>query len=179
MAAERGLTDNEGALLALVLRRQPMTAYQIGKFFAVSPVHTFNTSKGKLYPMIRRLERSGMLAGEEVAGDQRGTQRFVCTEAGRAALRDWVGSVRAEHELLHDPLRKKMQAFDLLTRGEQLEWIETARAQLQAKLREVEAWPPETDGPFGDLIRDNARSALAGRIDWLERARARLDALAA
>jgi hypothetical protein len=66
MPDKRPLTDNEGALLSLVLRQQPITGYQIGKFFESSPVHTFNTSKGKLYPMIHRLEERGLLAAEEV-----------------------------------------------------------------------------------------------------------------
>jgi DNA-binding PadR family transcriptional regulator len=168
---KRPLTDNEGALLTLVLRQQPITGYQIGKFFGSSPVHTFNTSKGKLYPMIHRLQERGLLAAEDVPGDQRGTQRFTCTQTGKEVLRNWVLSLRPEHELLHDPLRKKVQAFDLLTRDEQLNWLDQATKRLQRKLREVEEWPSEVEGPFGEVVRDNARTALLGRLAWLDEAR--------
>lgn len=174
MPDKRPLTDNEGALLSLVLRRQPITAYQIGKIFGASPVHTFNTSKGKLYPMVHRLKERGLIAAEEVAGDQRGTERFMITEIGREVLRKWVLSLQPEHELLHDPLRKKVQAFDLLSRDEQLQWLEDARQRLERKLGEVERWLPEVEGPFGEIIRDNARTALLGRIAWLAEARSRI-----
>src|SRR5688500_7080847 len=57
------LTDNEGPLLVLVLRVQPVTAYQIAKIYADSPVTDFNASKGKLYPLIQRLVGRGLLKG--------------------------------------------------------------------------------------------------------------------
>jgi DNA-binding PadR family transcriptional regulator len=174
MPDRRPLTDNEGALLALVLRQQPITGYQIGKFFESSPVHTFNTSKGKLYPMIHRLEERGLLTSETVAGDHRGTHRYVCTEAGREVLRNWTLAIRPEHELLHDPLRKKLQAFELLTREEQIAWIDTAKSHLQRKLGEVEQWSHEVEGPFGELVRENARAALVSRSGWLEQAQERI-----
>ena len=164
----RPLTDSEGAILTLVLRQQPVTAYQIGKAFAASPVHTLNTSKGKLYPLIHRLHERGLLEAEEVPGDQRGTQRFCCTEVGRKALKRWVLTVRPEHELLHDPLRKKVQGFELLEQHEQLEWARGARAGLERKLGEVEAWPTEVEGPFGDLVKQSAKGAIRARIAWLD-----------
>ena len=174
MSDQRPLTDGEGALLSLVLRQQPMTGYQIAKFFEASPVHTFNTSTGKLYPLIYRLETRGFLRAEEVPGDKRGTKRFYCTEEGREVLKQWVLAVRPEHVLLHDPLRKKLQGFELLAEGEQLKWIATSKRRLQEKLKEVEAWPAQVEGPFGDLVKDSAKSALESRIAWLERAQARI-----
>jgi len=172
----RPLTDSEGAILTLVLRQQPITAYQIGKTFADSPVHTLSTSKGKLYPLIHRLHQRGLLDAEDVPGDQRGTQRFSCTEAGKKALKQWVQTVRPEHELLHDPLRKKLQGFELLGANEKLEWVETARRHLQRKLAKVEAWPTEVEGQFGELVRDNAESAIRARLAWLDTVRERIAA---
>lgn len=153
-----------------MLRQQPLTAYQIGKFFEASPVHTFNTSKGKLYPLIHRLQDRGLLRGEEVPGDHRGTQRFYCTEVGEEVLKRWVLLMKPEHELLHDPLRKKLQAFPLLTKAEQLLWLDTSKAHLEAKLEKVEGWSADLEGPFGDLVKDSAKAALESRIAWLQRA---------
>lgn len=174
MPQGRSLTDHEGALLSLVLRHQPVTAYQIGKVFGASPVHTFNTSKGKLYPMIARLEERGLLAAESVPDDHRGTKRFMCTDAGRQVLRKWIGAFPPEHDLLADPLRKKVQAFELLTPQERQEWLAQAQQRLEEKLGEVEQWPPELEGPFGLLVQENARAALRARITWLEEARRHL-----
>ena len=52
------LTDHEGTFLALVLRIQPVTAYLVSKIYDGSPVSNFNTSKGKIYPLIRRLDHA-------------------------------------------------------------------------------------------------------------------------
>lgn len=165
----RPLTDSEGAILALVLRAEPVTAYQIGKDFDRSPVHTLNTSKGKLYPLVHRLHERGLLKSEDVPGDQRGTHRFSSTPLGRAALKRWVQTIRPDHELLHDPLRKKVQAFDLLTQPEQLEWVRTARERLERKLREVEGSSAADEGPFGDLVQESATGFLKARIAWLDK----------
>lgn len=163
------LTDNEGALLALILRRQPVSAYQIGRAFDDSPIHTLNTSKGKLYPLLQRLNQRGLLSSDMVEGDRRRTQLFACTDLGRAALKEWVYAVRQEHDLLHDPLRKKLQAFDLLAPDEQVHWVETATARLRTRMAEVEAFHAECEGPFGPLMKDNAREALEARLRWLDR----------
>ncbi len=169
------LTDNEGALLALILRRQPVSAYQIGRAFDASPIHTLNTNKGKLYPLLQRLHERGLLSADKVEGDRRRTQLFECTEAGRTALKAWVCSIRPEHDLLHDPLRKKLQAFDLLTLEEQRQWVDSAVGRLRGRLAEVEEFDSEGEGPFGPLMKENAREAIEARLRWLERLRASVD----
>jgi DNA-binding PadR family transcriptional regulator len=170
------LTDNEGALLALILRRQPASAYQIGRAFDASPIHTLNTNKGKLYPLLQRLHERGLLSANIVEGDRRRTQLFECTEAGRAALKAWVCSIRPEHDLLHDPLRKKLQAFDLLRPEEQRQWVAIADGRLRGRLAEVEAFDAESEGPFGPLMKDSACEAIEARLRWLARLRSSLGA---
>jgi DNA-binding PadR family transcriptional regulator len=163
------LTDNEGALLALVLRIQPTTAYQIMRIYNDSPVSNFNTSTGKLYPLIRRLRELGLLEAQAVEGDRRGTEQLWCTPAGEAAIRLWVRQLRPAHLLLEDPMRTKVQSFDLLTREEQVEWIVDAKAALAEKLAEVEAYRGEAQVPYQEVVHDNAVSAIRARMDWLDR----------
>ncbi|MFN3944310.1 MAG: PadR family transcriptional regulator [Allosphingosinicella sp.] len=163
------LTDNEGALLALIQRIQPATAYQIAKFYEAAPVHSFNAAKGKLYPLLYRLQERGLLGSEAVARDQRGTQLFTCAPAGEAALRNWTRSIRADHDLLHDPLRKKVQAFELLDQAERIAWIEDARALLQAKLARILIYGAHEEGRWGPLLADSARTATEARLAWLDR----------
>jgi DNA-binding PadR family transcriptional regulator len=163
------LTDNEGTLLALVLREQPITAYQIAKRYEQSPVSNFNTSKGKIYPLIRRLRDRGLLAAQAVKGDLRGTERLVCTDAGRQIIRAWTRQVRPTHLLLEDPLRTKIQSFDLLSREEQIQWVVDAKALLTEKLREVHVYSDQVDVPYKNLVRDNAVASLRARLDWLDR----------
>jgi hypothetical protein len=84
-------------------------------------------------------------------------------------------TIRDEHELLHDPLRKRLQGFDLLSRSEQLDWIESVSRRLSRKLEEVERWPAEVEGTFGDLVQDSAKGALKARIAWLGAVRKRVN----
>jgi hypothetical protein len=77
--------------------------------------------------------------------------------------------IRPNHILLEDPLRTKLQSFDLLSRDEQLEWIVEAKSELQEKLEELEAYAAEVTVPFKELVHDNAVSSVRSRMDWLDR----------
>ena len=165
----RSLTDHEGTFLSLVLRLQPVTAYQVTKIYEQSPVSNFNTSKGKIYPLIRRLEERGLLKKRVVAGDRRGTEELLCTSGGRRAVKEWVKDMRPTHLLLEDPLRTKVQSFDLLTAKERLDWVVAAKARLHDKLAELEAYEKDVDVPFKALVHDNAVSSIRARMDWLDR----------
>ena len=162
------LTDNEGTLLALVARAEPITAYQIAKVYEDSPVSNFNTSKGKIYPIIKRLREAGLLRATSVPGDARGTETLSTTAKGREAVRSWVKSVRPAHLLPEDPLRSKVQSFDLLSRDERIEWIAELKIQLLNKLEEVEEYGRTVAVPFQDLVHENAIRSIRGRMDWLD-----------
>lgn len=163
------LTDNEGAFLALVLRIQPATAYQLSRIYEDSPVSNFNTSKGKIYPMIRRLEVEGLIEKRPVEGDARGSEVLFCTPAGRDAVKTWVQAIRPTHLLLEDPLRTKVQSLDLLDRDEQIAWIVETKAALHEKLNALEDYGKGVTVPFHESVHDNAVSALRSRMDWLDR----------
>lgn len=162
------LTENEGGLVALVQRKGPLTVYQIAREYQASPIYTFNTAKGKLYPLIDRLVERGLLSSDQVVDDRRGTKLYSCTDVGRDALRTWVRSFREEHELPPDPLRRKLQALALLGRREQLAWVQDARSRLSQRLQAVEEFDAEAEGGFGRLAQDNARESLRGRLQWLD-----------
>jgi DNA-binding PadR family transcriptional regulator len=169
LADPHQLTDHEGTFLSLVLRIQPTTAYQVTKIYEASPVNNFNTSKGKIYPLIRRLTERGLLSKQLVEGDGRGTEALLCTRVGETAVRAWVRQIRDTHVLLDDPLRTKVQSFGLLTREEQIAWIAEAKARLHGKLNELEQYRSEVDAPFKDFLHDNAVSTTRARLDWLDR----------
>lgn len=163
------LTDHEGSLLALVLRRQPVTAYQLLRIYAQSPVSSFNESKGSIYPLIRRLKARGLIAAQSVDGDGRNAERLSCTLAGRAATRHWVMMLEPRHVLPDDPLRTKAISFDLLEADERKAWIAAARALTEAKIAEVEAYMIGLDFPFSAAIAANALGVLRARFEWLDR----------
>ena len=178
MSRTSELTDNEGGLIAIIRRKGPLSAYQIAKDYETSPVFTFNTAKGKLYPLLDRMAERGLLARHQVANDRRGTKLYACTEAGRVALKSWVQDFRAEHELPPDPLRRKLQALELLDISEQLAWVRDARTRLAQRLEAVEAYDGGHEGVFGRSAQDNARESLRGRLRWLDALEVEIDGAA-
>lgn len=154
--------------MALVARAEPITAYQIAKVYEESPVSNFNTSKGKIYPLIRRLREAGLLRARTVRGDKRGTEQLETTKQGKKAIRRWVQDIRATHLLPEDPLRTKIQSFDLLTRDERLEWIADVKAELLKKLEEVDEYRAQVSVPYHDLVHENAVRTIRARMDWLD-----------
>ena len=163
------LTDDEGTFLALLVRVQPATAYQLSKIYAESPVSNFGTSKGKIYPLIRRLKERGLIRSRPVPGDARGSERLESSHRGREALRRWIKQIRPGHLLLEDPLRTMVQSFDLLTADEQAGWIKQARVALEGKLRELEEYAASVFVPYKDAVHDNAVSSVRTLLEWLDR----------
>lgn len=168
------ITDDEGALLALLIRAQPATAYQLGQIYAQSPVTNFGTSKGKIYPLIHRLKSKGLLTSHPISGDARGSEWLVSTDDGVEAVRFWIKRIKSTHLLPEDALRTRLQSLHLLSKEEQWNWLSDAEALLKQKLGELISNPDSFTGPYNDLVRDNAVTSLRSRLDWLGRVRSRL-----
>lgn len=162
------LTHNEGAVLALILLRQPTTAYQIVKLHEVSPASSFNESKGSVYPIIARLKQRALVSGAQLAEDRRNAELLSCTAHGREAVRRWVLHIRPQHILLTDPLRTKAMSLTLLTRDEQIEWVVRLKALVAAKMEDVDAFSRSVVMPYNDVVHGNARISLDGRMKWLD-----------
>jgi DNA-binding PadR family transcriptional regulator len=166
--SETLLTEDEGKFLALLVRMQPTTAYQLSKAYALSPVSTFGRSKGKIYPIMDRLEAKGLLTRRKVEGDSRGTERLECTKRGLEAVRGWTMDVRPAHFLPDDPLRTRVQSFDLLSEQEQTDWVLRSRLGLLQKLEELEAYAQIAVVPFQEIVHDNAVRSVRMRLEWLD-----------
>lgn len=115
------VTEDEGAFLALLVRVHPATGYQIAKVYAESPVSSFGTSKGKIYPLIRRLGERGLLRKRKAKAGPPGTEILTVTAKGRIAVQRWTKQIKPAFLLPGDPLRTRVQSFDLLSRDEQVE----------------------------------------------------------
>jgi DNA-binding PadR family transcriptional regulator len=165
---KESLTDNEGSLIGLVRRQQPVTAYQLYKIYETSPVSSFNTSKGSLYPLISRLRKRGLIAAESVAGDKRNTEQLTCTSAGVKAVAAWARTVKTSDILLDDPLRTKLLSLDLLTREEQTRWVVEAKAEVTRKMETVEAYNQAVSVPFQQFVHRSAIAALEAKMKWLD-----------
>src|SRR5699024_7136215 len=62
------VSEHEGTVLGMVARWQPLTRYQLLKAFERSPISSYNTSKGSLYPLVSRMIGRGFLITETGTG---------------------------------------------------------------------------------------------------------------
>lgn len=110
------------ALLA-ILAVEPMTGYDLSKQFRQSVSHVWNAPDSQIYPELRRMEAESLLTSQEVAWGTRGKKReYSISDAGRAALREWMSESIA-YSLERDPAHLK---------AAYLEWAtpEAARAMM-------------------------------------------------
>ncbi|WP_067902050.1 PadR family transcriptional regulator [Nocardia vaccinii] len=119
------------AVLALLTAR-PMTGFDLMRQFDSSVGYLWSAPHTQIYPELRKLEQSGLVAGKDLPRGQKGTKRqYSITEAGVDALRAMMDEVE-EPRRERDPYRLK---------AAYMEWAdpERARAQLTAHLEFFQA----------------------------------------
>ena len=161
------LTEPEGRLLALIVRQQPATAYQLYKLHEQSPASSINSSKGQVYPAIQRLKDRGLIKARAVRGDRRNTEELSVTPRGLEAARQWAKAVEPSLVNVDDPLRTRVLSFDLLSREEKLEWVANAKAAVKAVAERFEAYR-SVEVPYQDLMYKNASELLRAKMNWLD-----------
>ena len=166
--AEKKVTEHEGMMLALVLRVQPVTAYQLFRYFEQSPVTSINASKGQLYPAISRLKKRGLLDARKIEGDGRNSEALSVTGAGREAVRNWARAIDISHIVLDDPLRTRVLSFDVLSREERLEWVAKAKALVKHKGAVVDQYNQSVAVPYQDFAYKSVAETLKMKTEWLD-----------
>jgi len=155
-------------LLALVIREQPVRPYQLYKLFEGSPVTSINSSKGQLYPAIRRLKAKGLVVGKQVSGDGRNAEELSVTQAGMHAATAWVLQINGDHISLDDPLRTRMLSFDLLTKEQRIAWISNAKALVKARREIVEEFNRSVTVPYQRFAFMSTMETLRVKMEWLD-----------
>jgi PadR family transcriptional regulator AphA len=114
------------ALLAL-LSVEPMTGYDLSKRFESSVAYVWHAPDSQIYPELRRMEKDGLLVGEEVPWGIRSKKtQYRITAEGTATFREWMNTT-LEYSRERDPVHLK---------AAYLEWAdpESARAQMKAHI---------------------------------------------
>lgn len=93
-------------LAVLAQSRQPMYGYQIAKRLEAVGEGVLAGKQSALYPVLRNLEASGLLASEvepSVSGPPRRYYRI--TRSGREALREWTAAWIASRDCVDNVLQ--------------------------------------------------------------------------
>jgi DNA-binding PadR family transcriptional regulator len=164
MAAERGLTELEGAVLTEIAFRGCDTAYKVRRAFQLSLNVHWRGSAGAVSPAIRRMKALGLIAA--APHPSRAGQVLSLTVAGKAALQRWATSIEATTSLGLDPFRLRSVVWDFLSPAKRralfAKLYEASLADLAALRVRAEA----------DMVgRRQTKLAIAvveGRLAWLK-----------
>lgn len=95
------LSDLEVALLGL-LSIQPMTGYDIGRYYERALVPFWVVPRTQIYPRLKDLEDRGLVESEHVVQESRPNKRvYRLTAAGRGELTAWLGDAIGWIEMKH------------------------------------------------------------------------------
>jgi len=170
MAGARQLTELEGCVLGNLKVLGPCTPYAIRREFLASTTPYWSGSAGAIYPLVKRLERQGLLRSESHATGKRRSKRLVLTPAGQRALLgwlrppfpDWVVGVPP------DPLRTRLRFLGALPAVEQTKFLADAERQIQFHLQAAEAdCEQQRDDLYAYRMARGAVAALKARLEWV------------
>ena len=113
----QNLAKHVNELLVLgALRKGPMHGYQIALEVEALSSGVFELQHGTLYPILHRLEREGLIAGEWDRASGRRRRQYALTRAGRRHLGEEAGRLSAALKQLfiiagsHESLRARPAA---------------------------------------------------------------------
>ena len=131
----------------------PRSGYDIKAVVDRATRFFWAASYGQIYPELRRLEREGLIEGEDAPRGERGRRVYKLTKAGREALAEWLLGPTVTIELRDESLLRLFFA-DALPREQALLLLEGRKRGHDGyleTLRAIDARPGE-DPPFVDLV---------------------------
>ena len=176
-----------------------MTGYDLQKRFGSSVGHVWHAPDSQIYPELRKMEQSGLLAGEEVPWGPRGTKTvYHVTQRGGSALREWM-NVPLKYPGVRDPAHLKAAYLEYAeppaARRHLLDHIEHHTELLQQWENQMDEIDAGTNATLNKRLRDASpdekhriqrfkRFAYEGltvraqhEINWAERGLRLLDVL--
>ncbi|MEU3936891.1 PadR family transcriptional regulator [Streptomyces sp. NPDC029044] len=134
---------------------------------------------GQIYVTLGRLEKSGLIEGEDVAQSSRPNKKvYHLTDAGREALRAWFEEPEDEPRV-RDEFFMKLALAPQTGLAEQLTLINQQRRQYLNTMRQLSklAAAEDRDNRIAHLLIEGAMLHLQADLDWLERCQEELEEL--
>ncbi len=176
----RELSRFELALLGMVSRGGPCTAYWIRRQFQQSPSSFFSGSAGAVYPAVERLAGRSLIKATVERKGRRTSRRYRLTAKGRKALKKWLLPPFAPEDVAFtmDPLRTRVYYLETLSAPDRRRFVEEALVQARRRLAVVRAESEgrrESGDRFSYLGGLGVVHEAKARVRWLEELRRLLD----
>jgi DNA-binding PadR family transcriptional regulator len=136
MGSAKTLSELEGAVLGVLLVRGPVTPYAVRAEFDRSRSSHWSASTGAIYPVIRRLERHGLITTERRMHGRRASTRCRLHPTGRRALRRWIGPPLPEWAAAatFDPVRTRISFLAALPPRARIHLLRDAEVRIASEL---------------------------------------------
>ncbi|OEJ27434.1 PadR family transcriptional regulator [Streptomyces agglomeratus] len=132
---------------------------------------------GQIYVTLGRLEKSGLIEGEEIAQSNRPNKKiYRLTDAGREALHVWFEDPTDEPRV-RDEFFMKLALAPASGMADQITLINKQRRQYLNTLRDLSklAATEDRDNRISQLLIEGAMLHLQADLDWLERCQEELE----
>jgi DNA-binding PadR family transcriptional regulator len=135
-----------------LLSYAPMSGYDMKATVDRSTRFFWAGSYGQIYPEVRRLEREGLIEGEDAPNGGRTRRVYRLTKAGRDALREWLLGSATTIEYRDESLLRLFFA-DALPREQALQLLEGRKRGHERYLEVLRAiGTPPADPSFDQLV---------------------------
>ncbi|CAL9568329.1 PadR family transcriptional regulator [Streptomyces sp. enrichment culture] len=134
---------------------------------------------GQIYVTLGRLEKSGLIEGEDVEQSSRPNKKvYHLTDAGREALDAWFEET-ADEPRVRDEFFMKLALAPRSGAVDQVTLINKQRRQYLNTMRELSrlAAAEDRDNRIAHLLIEGAMLHLQADLDWLERCQEELEEL--
>ena len=162
------VNEHEGTVLGMIARWPPLTRYQLLKAFERSPISSYNTSKGSLYPLVGRMIARGFIETETRQGP-RESEVLSLSPLGREALNDWIMRIGPQHGMVHDPLQVRILALGELPAEDRVRWVVNAKGLLLGKKDELSNYHGRLTVPFNEIVHSFGAAVIDAKLRWLDR----------
>lgn len=135
-----------------LLAQQALHGYEVKTQFEALLGGTWELNIGQVYTTLQRLERDALIEAEGTRGD-RSKLAYRLTQAGRAALDDWLRSPDAEPQQLREEIYLKLLLVGRLANGDLNGLLARQRRAYLEKLRDLSELERQARGDGrGDLV---------------------------
>jgi PadR family transcriptional regulator AphA len=145
------------------------TGYDIKQFVDKTTRHFWAASYGQIYPELKRLEDQGLIVGRDDPSGGRARTVFELTDAGRAALQEWLRAGESASPEFRDEGMLKLFFSDALPE-QRIATIREMRAHAERKLEQLSALEDlAKQGPIGPyLTLQLGLESTRAEINWCD-----------
>ncbi len=150
-----------------------MTGYQVMRQFQASSSSYFSGSAGAIYPLLKRLDKMGLIEDSGEKLNSKTKARYQITPLGEEKLRDWVRAPIPVEDVSYavDFLRSRVFNMKMLTTDEIHEFVKDARAKLRVQVRLHKAKVSEYTAAGEPVVAMGYQSLVMvdeARLKWLD-----------